>query len=422
MFDKVTTFQDSLFYDVSAWTLPLSFNIDYATVNKSEFSTGLLGDKVTETSYYRSTPVPTKSNYAYLFEWDEYLAPKAAYFLMRNGLRAKVANAPFTSGGKNFDRGTILIPIQNQGKTGDEIYDLIKTASAESGTAIYNAETGLTNVGIDLGSPNFSTLRMPKILLLVAGGVSSYDAGEAWHVLDQRYHIPITKMELDDVSRRDLDKYNVIVMVGGSYGNLGEGGTKKIKDWVQNGGTLIPMKDAVRWAKSNGLAQVEFKSGGGGNKGKRPYSKLSPDFGSNVIGGAIFETKIDLTHPLFYGYNNEYLPVFRRGTLFFKPSNNAYATPSIYTNNPLLAGYISNKNAQIIKNSAGVIVSGTGGGKVICLADNPNFRAFWYGTNKIFANAIFFGNTISGRGVEYARGGGNRNREEEEALEHGHKH
>ena len=29
MFEKRTTFQDSLFYDISAWTFPLAFNLDY---------------------------------------------------------------------------------------------------------------------------------------------------------------------------------------------------------------------------------------------------------------------------------------------------------------------------------------------------------------------------------------------------------
>lgn len=421
MFEKVTEFQDSLFYDVSAWTLPLCFDIDYATIEKSNFSVNLLGEKVTETSYYRNAPTPSKSSYAYLFEWDEYLAPKALYYLMENGLRAKVANATFQAAGRNFDRGTILVPIQNQGKSADEIYSLIQTASAESGVPIYAAETGSTKVGIDLGSPNFSTLKMPKVLLLVSGGVSSYDAGEVWHLLDQRYHIPISMIELDDVGSRDLDKYNVIVMVGGSYGDISTSGTNKIKEWVKEGGTLIPMKNAVSWAKSQGLANVDYVSSRGGDLGKRSYSKLSPDGGSQVIGGAIFETKIDLTHPLFYGYNDDVLPVFRRGTLFFKPSKNPYATPSVYTNNPLLSGYVSSKNSEAIKNSAGVVVSGTGSGKTICLADNPNFRAFWYGTNKLFANAIFFGHTISSRSIERVRGsGGNQSRREEEA--HGHQH
>jgi hypothetical protein len=35
-----------------------------------------------------------------------------------------------------------------------------------------------------------------------------------------------------------------------------------------------------------------------------------------------------------------------------------------------------------------------GTGRVINIADNPNFRAFWLGGAKLFMNAIFFGRII----------------------------
>ena len=66
---------------------------------------------------------------------------------------------------------------------------------------------------------------------------------------------------------------------------------------------------------------------------------------------------------------------------------NPYASPVIYTDSPLLSGYISDRNLDQLKNSAAVLVSGLGRGRVICIADNPNFRGFWYGTKKLFANA-----------------------------------
>ena len=107
-----------------------------------------------------------------------------------------------------------------------------------------------------------------------------------------------------------------------------------------------------------------------------------------------------MSHPLAFGYQNEIIPVFRKGTLVLEPSKNAYATPLTYTSNPLMSGYSSKKNIELIKNSAGIIVSGYGRGRVICMADNPNFRAFWYGTNKLLANGIFFGGIIDKRTVE----------------------
>ncbi len=82
--------------------------------------------------------------------------------------------------------------------------------------------------------------------------------------------------------------------------------------------------------------------------------------------------------------------------MFMEQSDNPYATPLRYTEEPLASGYISEENAEKLSGTAAIVVSSLGSGKVIAMTDNPNFRAFWYGTNKLFANAIFFGETISG--------------------------
>ncbi len=118
--------------------------------------------------------------------------------------------------------------------------------------------------------------------------------------------------------------------------------------------------------------------------------------GAQLIGGAIFNTKGDLTHPILYGIERENIPVFRQGQLFMKPSKGQYANPLLYTNQPLLSGYISPANHKELSSTAAIAVSAVGEGRVITFADNPNFRAFWYGTNKLFLNAIFFGHTIRG--------------------------
>ena len=124
--------------------------------------------------------------------------------------------------------------------------------------------------------------------------------------------------------------------------------------------------------------------------------------GAEVIGGAIFNSQIDLTHPLAYGYQNINIPIFRRGTEFFEPYDKKTATPLKYTDNALLSGYISSSNLTTLNNSASILVGGYGRGRVIGFVDNTNFRAFWYGTNKLFANAVFFGHTIDSNGLQYA--------------------
>jgi hypothetical protein len=403
IFEKRTTFTDSLFYDVSAWTLPLAFNLQYDELTGKVD----LGKKVTNDGLMTGRLIGEESNYAYIFEWNNYHCPALLNHILSMGVKAKVASSPFSietaEGLKNFKRGSILIPVNNNGKNSSRrIYNILKPAAARDGVNIYAVKSGNTPSGVDLGSNSMKQLRTPKCLLLVGSGISAYNAGEVWHLLDQRYDMRLTLAKLSTFNSMELKNYNTILMVGGGYSGINKSGEKNLKDWVSKGGILIPMGSAVNWASTHGLAKVSFKKKEKSDTGAKPYSTMSLTRGAQVIGGAIFENKIDLTHPLGYGFYNQKIPVFRRGTSFMKPAKNSYATPLSYTSSPLMSGYVSKANLETAKNSASIIVSGVGSGKVICMIDNPNFRAFWYGTNQLFTNAIFFGHTISSSAVERA--------------------
>ena len=131
-----------------------------------------------------------------------------------------------------------------------------------------------------------------------------------------------------------------------------------------------------------------------------PYGNISEEAGSKGISGAIFGVEADLSHPLLFGYGRPQLPVFRRGTLFFEPAKNVYATPLLYPENPLLSGYAHANALKTISKSAAAIVCGLRTGRVICLADNPSFRSYWKGGNKLLMNALFLGHTISSSAAE----------------------
>ncbi|WP_412984504.1 M14 family zinc carboxypeptidase [Pontimicrobium sp. IMCC45349] len=382
MFEKRTKFQDSLFYDVSAWTFPLAFNLDYA----ENVSTNNLGNEITDLKHKQGS-VTAKSNYAYVMEWHEYYTPKILNKILNKGLRAKVGMKRFSMNGKDYDYGTIMIPVQNQKYNATDLHSILSKLAKESHVTIDAVNTGLTE-GIDLGSSNFKALSKPKIALLVGDGISSYDAGEIWHLFDTRYDITITKLDTKSISRADLSRYNTIIMAN-SWSGLDESKTKKIKTWIQNGGTLIAYRNAIKWLKNKELAKLEFK------KVTVPAKNISFEQrgnfrGAQVIGGAIFETKIDRSHPIAFGYKNDKLALFRNTTLFMKPDKSSYNNPIQYTKSPLLSGYISKPNLDSLSTSVPLQIKRLGRGNVVAFTDNTNFRAFWYGTNKLLMNAIFF--------------------------------
>jgi len=380
MFEKRTTFQDSLFYDISAWSFPLAFNLDYA-----ETTTGKAGTIVTDLKF-KNGGVNSKSNYAYLTEWHEYYSPKFLYALLKKGIRAKVSQKQFNANGKSYDYGTLMIPVQNQKLDATELYTFLDIIAKDSHINLDAVSTGLNN-GIDLGSNNFRPLEIPKIALLVGDGMTSYDAGEIWHLLDTRYDIPVTKLDTKNFSRADISRYNTIIMVNGS--GLNDGNTKKLQSWIKDGGTLIAYRRALNYLNSKKLLKLEFKKPK--IVAKNITREQASDFrGAQVIGGAIFEANIDRSHPINFGYKNKTLPLFRNTTLFVKPDKNSYNNPIQYTENPLLSGYISEQNLDSIAKTVPLKIGNQGRGNIVAFTDNTNFRAFWYGTNRLLMNAIFF--------------------------------
>ena len=388
MFEKRTTFKDSLFYDVSAWTFPLSFNVDYI----ENASMSRAGAEVTSFAMNAVTP-PGTSNYGYLMEWHDYYTPKALNKILQKGLRAKVGMRPFSVEGKSYDYGTILIPVQNQKLSASELGAFLNEIATDSHVAITSVSTGLTQ-GIDLGSNQFRALEAPKVAILVGDGINPHDAGEVWHLFDTRYDMQITKIDTRNFSWTDLSRYTDIILPASRGGRgLKKSDAEKLKTWVRNGGTLIGYRSAGRWLNSNELLKMDFKSRKDSTN-TISYEQRGNYFGAQVIGGAIFETKLDRSHPIAFGYKNDKLPMFRNTTLFLKADGNSYNNPIQYTNNPLMSGYISKSNLDDLKNTVPFKVGGMGRGQVIYFTDNTNFRAFWYGTNKLLMNAIFFGDEM----------------------------
>jgi len=381
MFEKRTAFQDSLFYDISAWTFPLAFNVDYT----EDVSTNNLDQEVVDLKF-KDGNVSATSNYAYVMEWHEYYTPKVLNSILSTGLRAKVGLKPFELKGTKYDYGTILIPVQNQKLNANDLHKYLSKLAIESGVQIDAVSTGLTK-GIDLGSSMFRSLEKPKIALLVGDGISSYDAGEIWHLFDTRYNITVTKLDTKSINRTNLSSYNTLIMPNAR--SLSEANTKKLKAWVENGGTIIGYRNTVKWFNQKEFAKLEFKKMDRTAK-NISYEQRSNYNGAQGIGGAIFEVKLDRSHPINFGYKNNKIAMFRNTTIFMKPDKDSYNNPILYTAQPLLSGYISKVNLDSLSNTVPLQIKKLGKGKVVAFTDNTNFRAFWYGTNKLLMNAIFF--------------------------------
>ncbi len=160
---------------------------------------------------------------------------------------------------------------------------------------------------------------------------------------------------------------------------------------------MILTEEAVSWASQNVINSVILKKTRSISDSLQQlnYEDIDQVDGAQKMNGAIFSAETDLTHPLAFGYNKNAVSLFKANKVYMEKSKNPYATPFYYGNKPLQSGWVSKENAEAIKNSAAVIVNTVGSGRVINIADNPNFRAFWLGGTRLFMNAIFFGRNIS---------------------------
>ena len=398
LFETFSAYRDSVFYDTSAWSMVNFYNMKYQSLAKVPG----LGEQVTKQTNIVSVKGLDKSDYAYIIPYDDYYAPALLYQLKSHGLVVKVATKPFTSeiGGEqiNFHRGALLVPVQDQyDLDANSVYEWVKEASAEYAVKAYPVQSGMTINGNGLGSRSFQTLIKPSAMMIVGGTVNSYEAGEVWHLFENRMTMPLVKVPESRFYLTDIYRYNVIIMVSGNYRLLNKKQKERLKQWVSDGNTLITTGKASDWAIKQKVAEESLivrKPDSVSNGTRSSYESARGAIQKHNIGGSIFEIDLDLSHPIGYGYQDNNIPVYKNNRVWIAPSKNRFSTVGKYGKDPHLDGYISKENLEIMKEAASIVVSKRGKGRVVLFADNPNFRGAWYGTNKLFMNAVFFGHLI----------------------------
>ena len=396
MFEKRKAFQDSLFYDISSWTLSLAAGVEFEELR----SIPAPGEKITDFTIPPGKLIGGRGQYAYVFEPTGYYTHRAMYRLLDAGVQLKVATSPFNhTSGKRFERGSVMVPLSAQAKPSQQIDFLIDEIMREDGIDVYSFQTGLDYAGASLGSFAFRPVRKPQIAMLVGDGVTPNDAGEIWHLLDTRFRMPVTLMPLTVFNNADITKYNTLIFPQGTYGSVTDAAREKLKAWIQNGGIVIGLENALTWLHTAGLGKFEMKKAEDKSdelRPARPYADIEFSRGAQATSGAIFQATVDLTHPLLYGYYQRNLPVFKGNNIYMEKSKNVYANPIVFTADPILSGYISKQNYEKIREASVAGVSAMGRGRIIGFTDNLAFRAFWFGTNKLLLNAIFYGPFIEG--------------------------
>lgn len=385
------------FYDVSGWTQPLAYGLDFAAVRPGLFAPNLAGERVTAIS--RAVPAPARTNYAYVIDWTNFYAPRALYRFLEAGVRARMVPDAITvttaDGEVSVPPGSVVIQVRQQGVDPDAVHALVERAAAD-GVRVIAATSGATRQGSDLGGFATSNVRRPEILLLTGRGQDVNATGEIWHLFDHELNMPVSMIDISEFSRADLSRYTHIILPNGGYGGLGEADATRLGEWTRAGGVLIGIQGGASFAVRNNLTSASFAETGAdnGEASALAYATISHWDTVEGISGAIFGTDVDLSHPLLFGLSSSRLPVQRESTRAFAMGANPFATPVRYSRNGLLSGYASQANIEALQGLGAVYAERRGRGAVILFADNPYYRAYFRGSARVLTNAVFFGDTF----------------------------
>ena len=384
-------------YDVTAWSMPLAFDIDCKTCSKSI--------EVKSTSWNPvdmavvQTDLPT-AKVAYAVAGTDG-AMRALADWIQQGVRVHVNDESFTIGGRKYPPGTLILKVAgNDGELNHRIQGAMRSSGIEDIVAL---DSSYVDEGAHMGGPDVRYVKPPKVLLVV-NRPTNYSSGHTWHLFDHVLRYPTTRVNGRDFASMDLSKFNTIVMPDGRYSSnsgFGESTSRKLKEWVSAGGTLITMRGATAWAADeknnlieNRLVKRKIEAPKTNNEHlkedeKKEQEKMSPD----SVPGAFFNASVFNRHWVTYGYESD-LNVFYAGNIFLTPTRETGGrslVTFVEKGSCLSSGFCWPKTLEIMAETPYAVHRRMGRGNIVAFADDPNFRAMYPSLQRLFINAVMFG-------------------------------
>ncbi len=392
LFSTRTDFVDNTFYDVSNWNLPLAFNVDYAPVASGDAGQIETGKAPVKQSF---KPLPEDA-YAYAINWQHYYSPAALQRLLEAGAMVRSAQEAFTaslSSGKprDFAAGTIILPTGLEQP--DDLPAILSAIQSDFELPVHALRSGHTTAGIDIGSSSMVPIDAPSVLLVGGRASSEYEVGEIWHYLDTRVGLAATLVEEHRLGSINLNNYSHIIFASGDYNQMNDKVARSVTRWVKQGGTLIGVRTALRLFADQQWLPLEIvdkeKIEEAFSTEGLTYADRGARYAKKLIAGAVYNTNIDPTHPIFFGYEQAQLPMFKTTNMIVETDNSPFTTPATYVESPLMAGYSASQLTEMVGQTAAVVADDLGRGVVIGFVDDIHFRGYWRGTDKLMSNAIY---------------------------------
>jgi hypothetical protein len=360
---------------------------------------------------------------------------RALVRLLEQGLKVRAAREPFSVAGHSYGRGTLLLRGEENPPT---LKEALEAVASQTGVYVRSVSTALATAGPDLGGNDFVLLREPRIALLGGQEVSSTSFGSLWHLLDKQLGARVTLLNSSTGAWADLRKYSVLVLPNGNPNGyervFGKKGIAKLKDWVEQGGTLIAVAGAAAFLAdtSTGFCQTKLRRQALGelplfdrarmleeqaeqvrldstalwngtlpkeegqthtvNDASEKERKLTDERGQLFMPrGALLRVLLDQEHWLAFGEGTEMGALVYSSYAFL--SRDPTETPARFSGPAALrlSGLLWPEARARWAASAYATRERRGNGQVVLFAGDPTFRASSPATERLLLNALLLG-------------------------------
>lgn len=401
--DKSLEIEDSVMYDMAIWALPIAYNLNaFFTKESINIPTESL------------SPAPQHKDvisnaYAYVIDWKQRNAPAALAHLWKLGYRVRSATKPFQIDDNSFSPGALIILSGANMDKKDKLASDLQNVSKTHKIAFHSVPTGRSTDGLDLGSSKNRPVQQPKVALMVDAPFNMQTAGQVWFLFDEEVGLPVDRIRSSVLLQSampkfgerygyaDLNDYDVLILPGGGN-NLryifDREAYSQLQDWVNRGGTLIALENAVEFftqdrSKFTQVKWSEIPTDTSLLAKTISYDNREDYFGKKRIPGSSLMSNIDVSNPLAFGMEPT-LHTLKQDVSSFLPTSGMQVVGSYHSDpTKLLTGGYAPKDA--LKHLSGKCFAGVmlmGEGKVVFLLDNTQFRMFWRGPSRMIQNAV----------------------------------
>jgi zinc carboxypeptidase len=374
------------FYDITAWSLPLAFNLE-AWVTAGEPAG--LKPAAAPASGVRGTAA-----IGVLVRPQGLATYRLAAALQKRGFHYRVALTGFTAEGVDDPSGTLFIPRHGNPADFDRV---LGSLLAEDGLTAQGVASSYDWKGLSLGSREMAAVRPVRAGLVSGDGIDPTSFGFLWSLLDRQIGVRHDRLDLGRLDAVELGDLDVLILPDGEYDRVPDKTREALDAWIQAGGELVAVGDAVTWLAEHQMTTIKKweppkeKEGGDPELADSEAEPGGLALRPIATPGAAVGTRMQANHPLTVGL--EAPPaVLVEGSLVLKATGDPQKDVLLaQTEHPVVAGFAFPEAEQRLAGSLLVGVENRGRGSVVLFAQNPAFRLFWRATTPIFLNALLYG-------------------------------